>query len=56
MDPKELTRNEALVSTSSPTEKVVTIETVEPSTISYDISGCWNDEWDNHQGDIILFN
>lgn len=55
MDPKELTQNEALVPASSPAEEVVTNEVVEQSIINYDVFGCWDDEWDNHQGDIILF-
>ena len=23
--------------------------------VNYDVFGCWEDEWDNSQGDIILF-
>ncbi len=55
MDPKELDNTTMPEVNDQVTPEIVVEKISEVFDFNYDIFGCWEDEWDNNQGDVILF-
>ena len=55
MDPKELDNTTMPEVNEQVTPEIVIDKISESLDFNYDLFGCWEDEWDNNQGDVILF-
>jgi hypothetical protein len=55
MDPKELDNTTMPEVNDQVTPEIVVEKISEVIDFNYDLFGCWEDEWDNNQGDVILF-